>query len=166
MLGLILALPLACVPAVPQAAADPIKPTREVGAVFVTLQVDEAIQEGPPLPMLGARLTGVLDHRFGLEASVAKVSPFATLAELSAVAVIKLLGDPVLLRAGVSHVPGYGNSEVGLHDAATGFHVGAALLTGDVDDRVRMRLDYTYRRLGPWERGVSSVGLGLVLGLD
>jgi hypothetical protein len=33
-----------------------------------------------------------------------------------------------------------------------------------VDDRVRFRLDYTYRQFGG-RRGASGVGLGLVLGL-
>jgi hypothetical protein len=82
------------------------------------------------------------------------------------VAVIKLLGDPVLLRAGVSHVPSYGNGDHGFSDAATGFHVGASLLSGDVDDRARFRIDYTYRQFGHRERGVSSVGIGLVLSLQ
>jgi hypothetical protein len=133
--------------------------------LFATFQLDQALEEGPPLPIPGARLTAVFQRRFGLEASVGKAF-FATLSELSAVAVVKLLGDPVLLRAGVSHVPSYGSGDHGFSDAATGFHVGASLLSGDVDDRVRFRIDYTYRQLGRQERGVSSLGFGLVLGLE
>jgi hypothetical protein len=168
MLGVILAIPLACVPAAPRAADDPMNSTREVGALFATFQLDQALEEGPPLPIPGARLTAVFQRRFGLEASVGKAF-LATLSELSAVAVVKLLGDPVLLRAGVSHVPGYvsyANADIGNRDAATGFHVGASLLSGDVDDRVRFRIDYTYRQFGRQERGISSLGFGLVLGLE
>src|SRR4029450_921439 len=99
MLGLILAVPLACVPAAPRAAVDPMNATREVGAFFATLDIDQAIEEGPPLSMLGARLAAVVRRRFGLEASFSK-SGFATVSELSALAVIKLVGDPVLLKAG------------------------------------------------------------------
>lgn len=165
MLGLILAVAQASAP-VTQAADHSIGSPREVGALFATLQIDASFEEGHLLPLLGARLTAVFQRRFGLEASVAKAF-LATLSELSAVAVIKLKGIPVLLRAGVSHVPGYpGNGDIGRWDAATGFHAGASLLSGDVDDRVRFRIDYTYRQLGHRERGVSSVGLGLVLNLD
>ena len=168
MRGLILVVPLACVP-VAAAAADPMNSTRELAPFFLTLQIDQAIGEEPGLPMLGARVTGVFQRRFGLEASLAKVGPFATLAELSAVAVVKLVADSVLLRAGVSHVPGavtYANADIGDRDAATGFHVGASLFTGDVDDRVRMRFDYTYRQFAGQDRGFSSLGLGVVFGWE
>lgn len=162
MLGLSLALALASAPAVPRAADDPMNSTREVGPFFATLQIDQPIRKDT-LPLLGARLTGVFQRRFGLEASVSTTA-FAKLSEVSAVGVIKLVGDPVLLRVGVSHIPG---RDTGDHrsDAVTGFHVGASLLSGDEDDRVRFRLDYTYRQFGRQDLVFSSVGLGLVLSL-
>jgi hypothetical protein len=165
MLGLILAVPLACAPAVPPAADDAVSSTREVAALFATLEIDLALEEDTALPMLGARLTAVFQRRVGLEASV-NAWGLVTLSEVSALAVIKPLGNPVLLRAGVSHVPRHGSGDHGFVDAETGFHVGASLLSGDVDDRVRVRFDYTYRQFGRPDRGVSSVGLGLVLGLE
>ena len=165
MFGLILAAPLACVMAVPQAADDPMSSTREVGPLFATLEIELALEKDPSVPLLGARLAAVFERRLGLEASVS-AAPFTTLSELSALAVIKLLGRPVLLRAGVSHVPRGGTGDHGFVEATTGFHAGASLLSGDVDDRVRFRLDYTYRRFGRQDRDFSSVGLGLVLGLD
>ncbi len=161
MLGLILALPLACAPAVPTAADDPMNSKREVGPLFATLDIDQPIEEA--LPMFGAGLAVVFQRRFGLEASYNAIV-FGRLAEFSALAVIKLLGSPVLLKAGVSHIPGW---DTGDHDfdGATGFHVGASLLSGEVDDRARFRLEYTYRQLDRRGSGFSSVGLGLVLGL-
>lgn len=162
MLGLILLVPLASVPA-PPSAADPMNATREVGPLSISFAIDQSIEEGLPLPSVGLRLTGVAQRRFGLEAS-AWTSAFAKLAELSALAVVKLAGDPVLLRAGASYVPSYGSGDHGFSDPATGFHVGASLLSGDVDDSVRFRLDYTYRRFSRPDRGASSLGLGLVMG--
>jgi hypothetical protein len=163
MLGFILAVPLACVPAA-SAPADPMSSTREVGALFGTLQIDAANEDGTLLPMLGARLTGVFRRRFGLEVGASKAF-FATLSELSALVVVKPLGNPVLLRAGISHLPRTGGGDHVFVGAATGFHVGASLLTGDVDDRVRVRFDYTYRQVGRRDRGVSSLAIGLVLNL-
>ena len=139
--------------------------TRDLAPFFLTLQIDQAIGKEPGLPMLGARVTGVFQRRFGLEATLGKAYPFVTLAELSAVGVVKLIGSPVLLRAGVSHVPAHQVSEIGFADAATGFHVGASLFTGDLDDRVRVRFDYTYRQLKQ-DRGFSSLGIGVVFGWE
>jgi hypothetical protein len=164
MLGLILAVPLACGPAAPSAADDPMSSTREVGAFFATLQLDQALEKDLSLPMPGARLAAVFQRRFGLEASASNAL-FVNLWELSALAVIKLVGGPVLLRAGVSHVPRHGDGDHGFTDASTGFHVGASLLSGDVDDRVRFRIDYTCRQVGRRDRSVSSLGFGLVLRL-
>ena len=163
MLGLILAVAQASAPATP-AWGDPTNSTREVGALFVTFQLDQGIGDDPGLPMLGARLTGVVRRRFGLEVTASKPDALATLWELSALAVVQPKGIPVLLRAGASHLPGWDITDHSF-DGADGFHVGASLLSGDVDDRVRFRIDYTYRELGHRERGVSSVGLGLVLNL-
>jgi hypothetical protein len=159
MLGLVLAVPLACTAAPSTAADDPMNSKREVGALFATLAVDQPLAEG--LPLLGARLTAVFQRRFGLEAGVAKVW-FVNLGELSVVAVVKPFGNPVLLKAGLSHLPGQTVRELGIHDAATGFHVGASLLTGDADDGVRWRFDWTHRLMHGY-RGFSTLGVGLVL---
>jgi hypothetical protein len=163
MLGLVLAVPLACAAAAPTAPDDPMNSKREVGTLFATLAIDQPLGEGVPLP--GGRLAAVFGRRFGLEASVTAVVLAGTLGELSALGAVKLAGIPVLFKAGVSHLEGAGSGDHGFHPALAGFHVGASLLTGDVDDGVRWRFDYTYRKLGRYGGGVSTVGLGLVLNL-
>lgn len=161
MLGLVLAVPLACVAAASTAAGDPMNSKREVGALFVTLAIDQGLGKEPGLPLMAARVSGVFQRRFGLEASLSNLV-FAKLGEVSALAAIKLDGTPLLLKAGVSHMPAGGGGDIGRWDARTGFHAGASLLSGDVDDGVRWRFDWTHRVM-PGYRGFSTLGVGLVL---
>jgi hypothetical protein len=161
MLGLVLAVPLACAPAAPGAADDPMNSKREVGALFVTLAIDQGLGKEPGLPLMAARVSGVFQRRFGLEASLSNLV-FAKLGEVSALGVVKLAGTPVLLKAGVSHMAAGGGGDIGRWDARTGAHAGASLLSGDVDDGVRWRFDWTHRVI-PGRHGFSSLGVGLVL---
>ena len=163
MLGLILAVPLACAPAAPSAADDPMNSKREVGTLFVTLALDQPLGEG--IFMGSARLSVVRQRRFGLEAGVSALPLAGTLGEVSALAVIKLSGTPLLLKAGLSHVDPI---ETGDHPSRsglkTGFHAGASLLSGDRDDGVRWRFDWTHRVVpGSGSHGFSTLGVGLVL---
>jgi hypothetical protein len=162
MLGLVLAVPLACAPAAPSAADDPMNSKREVGTLFATLALDQPLGEG--VFMGSARLSAVWQRRFGLEASVSSIPLAGTLEEVSALAVIKLDGTPLLLKAGVSHTdPIESGDRSSAHTVSrTGFHAGASLLSGDGDDGVRWRFDWTHR-LMPGFRGVSTLGVGLVL---
>jgi hypothetical protein len=161
MLGLVLALPLACAPAAPTAADDPMNSKREVGALFATLAIEQPLATEGGVPMFAARLSAVLKRRFGLEASFGTVG-LAGMREFGALGAIKIAGLPFLLKAGVSHVPGGGGGDHVRFAARTGAHVGASLLTGDGDDGVRWRFDWTHRVMRGYN-GFSTLGVGLVL---
>jgi hypothetical protein len=161
MLGLVLAVPLACVAATPKAADDPMNSRREVGTLFVTLALDQPLGEG--IFMGSARLSTVWQRRFGLEAGISTLPLAGSLGEVSVLAVIKLEGTPLLLKAGVSHVDPIESGDHPSHSALkTGFHAGASLLSGDGDDGVRWRFDWTHRVMSG-SRGFSTLGVGLVL---
>jgi hypothetical protein len=161
MLGLVLAVPLACAPAAPSAADDPMNSKREVGTLFATLALDQPLGEG--IFMGSARLSVVWQRRFGLEAGVSTLPLAGTLGEVSALAAVKLSGTPLLLKAGVSLVDPIESGDHPSHSASKpAFHAGASLLSGDVDDGVRWRFDWTHRVMSG-SRGFSTLGVGLVL---
>lgn len=160
MLGIVLAVSLACVAGTPRAADDPMNSKGGVGTVFGTLAVDQPLGEGLFMP--SARLSVVAQRRFGLEASVSSLLFAGTLAEASALGAIDLAGIPVLFKAGVSHVKSIDSGDRSRGSGRSGYHAGVSLLTGDAGDGVRWRFDYTYRRIGR-DDGFSTVGLGLVL---
>lgn len=159
MLGLVLAVPLACAPAAPSAAHDPMNSKREVGALFVTLAIDQPLEKA--LFLASARFSVVFHRRFGLEASFGNLI-FARLTEVSVLRAVKLSGTPVLLKAGISHLHAGGGGDLGRWDARNGLHAGASLLSGDVDDGVRWRFEWAHRVM-PGYRGFSTLGVGLVL---
>jgi hypothetical protein len=155
MTVLLLAIPLLCLGPGGGPGPDAMDSTREVDPFFVTLEIFQPLVES--LPFVGMRATGVFNRRFGLEGSASKVF-VVSMAELSALGVLRLAGDPFLLRAGVSFGTGGGLGGKG----TTGFHAGASLLSGDEGDRVRVRLDYTYRWFEGSNRAFSTIGIGLV----
>jgi hypothetical protein len=159
MKGMQLALPL-LVLAGAASELDAMGSRREVDPFFASLEVFQPLEAS--LFFVGLRVTGVSAGRFGFEAG-ASTTYGAKMGELSALGVFRLAGDPVLLRAGLSHMPGEGGTgDHGPSRSSTGLHAGASLLTGGEGDRVRVRLDYTYRWLPSSGRGFSSLGIGLV----
>ncbi|MET0551565.1 MAG: hypothetical protein ABW221_00910 [Vicinamibacteria bacterium] len=135
---------------------------REVGTLFATLALDQPLGEG--IFMASARLSAVWQRRFGLEASVSEVPLAGRLGELSALGAIKIAGIPVLLKAGISQTdPIESGDRSSAHSMSrTGFHAGASLLSGDVDDGVRWRFEWAHRVM-PGYGGFSTLGVGLVL---
>lgn len=99
MQGLLLAIPLMCLAPGDGVEYDPMNSKREVDPFSVTLEIFQPLEES--LPFLGLRMTGVFDRRFGIEGSVSKVFVLQ-MAELSALRVLRIAGDPLLLRAGLS----------------------------------------------------------------
>jgi hypothetical protein len=161
MHSLILALPLMWLAADAGAPADPAK-QRYPDRFFVTLEAFQPLEQS--LPFCGLRLSGRFG-RFGLEASLSSlVFPVLKIADVSALAVLRVAGHPFLVRAGVSGFRSY-DDEGGGPRTATGFHVGASVFTGKAGDRARVRLDYTYRSVDMLDNGFSSLGLGLVIPL-
>jgi hypothetical protein len=150
MLALVLALPLASAP------------TPGAAPLFATLTIEQPLGEG--VPMVGGRLGAVFESGFGVEAS-ATAAFVGTLGEVSAVGALEPRGQTVLLRAGLTGIDAPRATEHSSARASTGFHVGTSFVAGGVDDRARLRLDYTYRQLFGRDRGFSSVGLALVLKL-
>lgn len=151
MLALVLAIPLASAP------------TPGAAPLFATLTVEQPLGEGAP--MVGGRLGAVFESGVGVEASATVAALAGILGEVSAVGVLEPFGQTVLLRAGLTGIDAPQATEHSSPRASTGFHVGASFVAGSVDDRARLRLDYTYRHLFGRDRGFSSVGLALVLKL-
>jgi hypothetical protein len=130
-----------------------------VDRVFVTLEAFQPLESS--LPFYGLRATARFG-RFGLEAGGSSlVLPLVKMADLSVVTTWPLSRTSFLLRAGVLGLRSYDHEDFGNHRDGVGFLAGASLFSGKKGDRVRVRLDYTYR----WSTrgGFSSIGLGLVI---
>lgn len=156
MTAFLVALPILCLGLGAAPTADPL---------FLTLEAFQPIEEG--IPFVGLRAAGVFESGWGAELAASTTAFFGTIRELSGLRVVSFGGAPIVVRAGVSFVPGSrGNGDIGTTQAMNGLHAGASLLTGDERSRVRARFDYTFRWFDRTDRGFSAIGIGLVIPLQ
>ena len=154
----LLLVPLVWLASTPGTQGDAAKPDRGVDRFFVTLEAFQPLESS--LPFCGVRATTRFG-RFGLEAGYSRlVLPVVKMADLSMVTTWPLSRASFLFRAGVVGFRSYDHEHFSDSRDDLGFLVGASVFSGKKGDRVRVRLDYTYR--GHPEGGFSSVGLGLV----
>ena len=157
----LLLVPLVWLASTPGTQGDASKPDRGVDRVFLTFEVFQPLESS--LPFGGLRATARFG-RFGLEAGYSRLAlPVVKMADLSVVTTWPFSRTGFLLRAGVVGFRAYDHEDFSNTRDDVGFLVGASVFTGKKGDRVRLRLDYTYR--GHPRGGFSSIGLGLVVPL-